>query len=98
MIIRIRVDEIAVWLLRGLGRHISAKLARRCGWDALGVSRAHVNAPVQYGSQVKAAAIYLSAQHLIPEDRLAGAMGDLFGADCCVRLASSPGAPRKPES
>ena len=40
-----------------------------------------VNAPAQYGSRVKAAAIYLSAQHLIPEDRLADAMGDLFGAD-----------------
>lgn len=39
-----------------------------------------VNSPVQYGARVKAAAIYLNAQQLIPEDRGAEVMGDLFGA------------------
>lgn len=39
-----------------------------------------VNSPVQYGARVKAAAIYLNAQQLIPEDRVAEVMGDLFGA------------------
>jgi transposase len=39
-----------------------------------------VTSPVQYGSRVKAAAIYLNAQQLIPEDRVAEVMGDLFGA------------------
>jgi transposase len=39
-----------------------------------------VTSAVQYGSRVRAAAIYLNAQHLIPEDRVAEIMGDLFGA------------------
>jgi transposase len=39
-----------------------------------------VTSAVQYGPRVKAAAIYLNAQQLIPEDRVAEVMGDLFGA------------------
>ena len=39
-----------------------------------------VNAPVQYGPRVKAAAVYLNVQQLIPEDRVAQALRDLFGA------------------
>lgn len=49
-----------------------------------------VTSPVQYGSRVKAAAIYLNAQQLIPEDRVAEVMGDLFGAGllCPASIAS----------
>jgi transposase len=49
-----------------------------------------VTSPVQYGSRVKAAAIYLNAQQLIPEDRVAEVMGDLFGAAllCPASIAS----------
>ena len=36
--------------------------------------------PVQYGERVKAAAVYLNIQQLIPEDRTAQALSDLFGA------------------
>ena len=39
-----------------------------------------VNAPAQYGPRVKAAAVYLNVQQLIPEDRVAQALRDLFGA------------------
>ena len=39
-----------------------------------------VTSSAQYGSRIKAAAVYLNAQQLIPEDRVAEAMGDLFGA------------------
>jgi len=39
-----------------------------------------VNAPAQYGPRVKAAAVYLNVQQLIPEDRVAQALQDLFGA------------------
>jgi hypothetical protein len=39
-----------------------------------------VTSHVQYGARIKAAAIYLNAQQLIPEDRVAEVMGDLFGA------------------
>jgi transposase len=36
--------------------------------------------PAQYGERIRAAAIYLNAHQLIPEDRVAEAMSDLFGA------------------
>jgi transposase len=39
-----------------------------------------VTAHVQYGPRIRAAAIYLNAQHLIPEDRVGDIMHDLFGA------------------
>jgi transposase len=49
-----------------------------------GVTRAAfpagVTAHVQYGPRIRAAAIYLNAQHLIPEDRVGEIMHDLFGA------------------
>ena len=34
----------------------------------------------QYGERVRAAAVYLNVQQLVPEDRVAQAMNDLFGA------------------
>ena len=39
-----------------------------------------VVSPAQYGERIKAAAIYLNIQQLIPEDRTAQALSDLFGA------------------
>lgn len=39
-----------------------------------------VTAHVQYGPRVRAAAVYLNVQQLIPEDRVGEVMGDLFGA------------------
>src|SRR5271156_5745358 len=39
-----------------------------------------VVSPAQYGERFKAAAIYLNVQQLIPEDRAAQALSDLFGA------------------
>jgi transposase len=39
-----------------------------------------VTSPAQYGERVRAAAVYLNVQQLIPEDRVAQAMSDLFGA------------------
>jgi transposase len=39
-----------------------------------------VVSPVQYGPRVKATAVYLNVQQLIPEDRVAEVMSDLFGA------------------
>jgi transposase len=41
---------------------------------------AGVISPVQYGERIKAAAIYLNIQQLLPEDRAAQALSDLFGA------------------
>ena len=39
-----------------------------------------VVSPVQYGPRVKATAVYLNVAQLIPEDRVAEVMSDLFGA------------------
>lgn len=39
-----------------------------------------VTSPVQYGPRIKATAVYLNVQQLIPEDRVAQVMNDLFGA------------------
>ena len=39
-----------------------------------------VVSPAQYGPRVRAAAVYLNVQQLIPEDRVAQTMADLFGA------------------
>jgi transposase len=39
-----------------------------------------VTSHAQYGARIKAAAIYLNAQQLIPEDRVVEVMNDLFGA------------------
>ena len=39
-----------------------------------------MSAHVQYGPRIKAAAVYLNVQHLVPEDRVGAIMQDLFGA------------------
>ena len=39
-----------------------------------------VISPAQYGERIKAAAVYLNVQQLVPEDRTAQALNDLFGA------------------
>ncbi len=39
-----------------------------------------VVSPAQYGERVKAAAVYLNAQQLVPEERTAQVLQDLFGA------------------
>src|SRR5260370_16267433 len=39
-----------------------------------------VVSPTQYGERIKAAALYLNIQQLIPEHRTAHALNDLFGA------------------
>jgi len=41
---------------------------------------AEVTAHVQYGPRLRAAAVYLNTQQLIPEDRVGQALADLFGA------------------
>src|SRR5215472_8350559 len=39
-----------------------------------------VASPAQYGERIKAAAVYLNAQQLVPEQRVAQVLQDLFGA------------------
>ena len=43
---------------------------------------------MQYGERVKAMAVYLNHQQLIPEDRLSNVFGDLF--DLLIREVAPP--------
>ena len=53
--------------------------ARCCGQTTAAFPEG-VTSSAQYGPRVRAAAVYLNVQQLIPEDRVAQAMADLFGA------------------
>jgi transposase len=52
-----------------------------------------VSAHVQYGAAIKAAAVYLNAQQLVPEDRVGDIMKELFGAGllCPASIAAWSG-------
>ncbi len=51
----------------------------KCGAETRASFPEGVTAPVQYGRRIMAMAVYLRHFHLLPEDRLAELMGDLFG-------------------
>jgi len=53
----------------------------KCGASARGEFPGTVTAPVQYGPNVAATAAYLSAEHYIPEDRIARHLHDLHALD-----------------
>jgi len=55
-------------------------LCDACGKITKGDFPEDVRAPAQYGPRLRAAAVYLNVQQLIPEDRLADLMTDLFAA------------------
>jgi transposase len=57
----------------------------RCGAHSRAAFPDGVNAPVQYGQTITAFVLYLLHYQLLPEDRLAELMADLFGA----RLAAA---------
>ncbi len=50
-----------------------------CGEETRASFPAGVTAPVQYGPRILAIVVYLHQYHLLPEDRLAELMGELFG-------------------
>lgn len=50
-----------------------------CGKVHRGEFPAHVTAPVQYGSRIKAAVVHLTHHHMLPVARTGRLMGDLFG-------------------
>ena len=59
---------------------VSTYCCAQCGGRTNADFPEGVNSAAQYGARVKAVAIYLNAQQLVPEDRVAQAMQDLFGA------------------
>lgn len=52
-----------------------------CGGATRAAFPEGVGRPAQYGGRVRAAAVYLHAQHLIPEARAAEALAELIGAE-----------------
>jgi transposase len=48
-----------------------------------------VTSPTQYGPRVRAAAVYLNAGQLIPEDRVAETIHDLFQVDLCAATVAA---------
>jgi transposase len=52
-----------------------------CGAEHLGVWPVGVNAPAQYGANIKAMAVHLNQYHLVPLARTAALMRDLYGAN-----------------
>ena len=60
-----------------------------CGKPTRAAFPEGVTGPAQYGERLRAAAVYLHAQQLIPEDRTAEALADLTGADglCAASVA-----------
>ncbi len=51
-----------------------------CGFETKAEFPADVVAAAQYGERIRAAAVYLNVQQLIPEDRVAQTLNELFGA------------------
>jgi transposase len=60
-----------------------------CGKPTRAAFPEGVTGPAQYGDRLRAAAVYLHAQQLIPENRTAEALADLTGADglCAASVA-----------
>ena len=60
-----------------------------CGGRTRAAFPEEVRGPAQYGERLRAAAVYLHVQHLIPEDRTAEALADLIGAEglCAASVA-----------
>ncbi len=57
-----------------------------------------VVSPAQYGERVKAAAVYLNAQQLVPEERTAQVLQDLFGAAAACGASVAAWVRRKAEA
>ena len=57
-----------------------------------------VVSPAQYGERIRAAAIYLNAQQLVPEERVADILRDLFGAARACGASVADWVARKAEA
>jgi transposase/uncharacterized coiled-coil protein SlyX len=79
---RRQVHDLPPQKMKVTEHQAQTKVCGRCGTMSKGKFPAKVNAPVQYGEGVRAVAAYLMGYQLIPYDRCAEAMNDLF--DCQI--------------
>jgi transposase len=75
-----QVFDLPERLLRVTEHQASVHRCARCRGVTKADFPAGVASPTQYGERFRAAAVYLNVQQLIPEDRTAQAMSDVFGA------------------
>lgn len=64
---------------------------RACGAETAAAFPAEVTAAVQYGARVEALVVYLQAWQLLPEDRLAELMSDVFGVEVATSTIAAMG-------
>ena len=85
-----QVFDLAERLIEITEHQASVYCCAACGFETKAEFPAGVAAAAQYGARVRAAAIYLNVQQLIPENRVAQTMNDVFGASylCAASLAT----------
>jgi len=71
---------------------------RACGRRTRADFPEGVVSPAQYGERVKAAGVYLNAQQLVPEERTAQILQDLFGAAAACGASVAAWVRRKAEA
>jgi transposase len=69
-----------------------------CGQRTRAAFPEGVVSPAQYGEPIKAAAVYLNAQQLVPEERTAQVLADLFGAAAACGASVASWVRRKAEA
>lgn len=77
---RRQVFDLPARLIEVVEHRAATYACARCGLRTRAAFPDEVKAPAQYGARFRAAAVYLNLGQLIPEDRVAEAMADLFGA------------------
>ena len=75
-----QVFDLPERLIEVTEHQVSVYCCAACGGETKAGFPAGVAATAQYGERIRAAAVYLNIQQLIPEDRVAQTMNDLFGA------------------
>jgi transposase len=82
---RIAVEKLQVFdlperLLLVIEHQASVHRCAHCRWVTKAAFPEGVASPAQYGERFKATAVYMNVQQMIPEDRTAQTMSDIFGA------------------
>jgi len=77
-IIKRQVFDIQPMIVHVAEHQAEIKVCNYCQTRVVATFPQGVNAPTQYGERIKAMAIYLNHQQLIPEDRLMEVFRDLF--------------------
>jgi transposase len=78
-----QVFDLPERLLRVTEHRACVHACPRCRAQTRAAFPQGVVSPAQYGERVRAAAVYLNAQQLLPEQRTAQVLADLFGAAAC---------------